>query len=74
MIDITCLEINIKIFHSVTCLGCQEASNRAFSEAIIPIERASQSIQNGVQNYFDPEIVEDYNCDMYVRRNSMDSF
>ena len=62
MIDITCLKINSAIFHSVTCLGCQQANNRAFSEVIIPIERAAQSIQNGVQNYFDPEIVEDYNC------------
>ena len=70
MIDIVCLKIKTGIFHSVTCLGCQQSSNRAFSEIIIPIERAAQSIQQGVDNYFNAEIVEDYNCGMYVGKDS----
>ena len=38
----------------------------AFSEVILPIERDSPSIEDGVCRYFDGEIVEDYNCKVYV--------
>ena len=69
MIDIGCLKIKTGIFHSVTCLGCQQSSNRVFSEVIIPIERAAQNIQQGVDNYFNAEIVEDYNCGTYIGKD-----